>query len=155
MEGHLYKISYQLCSVRREEEIASLLFPWKPTAYCCPCIYIRGASGGKYPTVLSQNMPPVQMNTSKRPMKTFPASQNLCGFLMPGHIHRQRNSKEEDYLRAIGLHLNFIQRSEKLLKENSSPTKEKELKSKHLDNLKALELILESRESSMSLKPRL
>lgn len=74
---------------------------------------------------------------------------------MPGHIHRHRSSEEEDDLRAIGLHLNFIQRSEKLLRENPSATKRKELESKHMDNLKALELLLRPRVSSMSLKPRL
>jgi hypothetical protein len=95
------------------------------------------------------------MTTSKRPTKTFPASRDLCNFRLPSYIRRRRSSEDEDDLKAIALHLNLILRSEKLLRENPSATKQKELESKHLDNLKALELFWRPRVSSMSLKPRL
>ncbi|KAJ0133979.1 NADPH--cytochrome P450 reductase [Fusarium oxysporum f. sp. albedinis] len=56
------------------------------------------------------------MATSKRPMRTFPASRNLCEFQLPSYIRRHRISNDEHDLKATELHNNSILRSEKLLK---------------------------------------
>ncbi|KAJ0130466.1 Transposase [Fusarium oxysporum f. sp. albedinis] len=75
------------------------------------------------------------MATSKRPMRTFPASRNLCEFQLPSYIRRHRSANDEHNLKATALHNNSIPRSEKLLK--------------------ALEMFWPPRVSNVSPKPRL